>query len=125
MTSMQYAWLLCLMGGILVLMMLWAMTRLSARMLVLSWMLATVSISLATKPLVSSSFATTNCVLRKNYIKVNRYPQRMYLQVMSVEEKGNPCKQLSLSTVFTSHPLSSRSFFIKTLFTRLDNPYLS
>ena len=113
------------MGGILVLMMLWAMTRLSARMLVLSWMLATVSISLATKPLVSSSFATTNCVLRKNYIKVNRYPQRMYLQVMSVEEKGNPCKQLSLSTVFTSHPLSSRSFFIKTLFTRLDNPCLS
>ena len=58
-------------------------------------------------------------------MKINKYPESMYLQVVSVEEKGDPGKQLSLSTVFTSHPLSSRSFFIKTLFTRLDNPYLS
>ena len=60
------------MVGILVLMMLWAMTLLSARMLVLSWMLATVSINLATRPLVSSSFATTNCVKGESVKNIKR-----------------------------------------------------
>ena len=53
-------------------MMLWAMTLLSARMLVLSWMLATVSISLDTRPLVSSSFATTNCVKGESVKNIKR-----------------------------------------------------
>ena len=39
-------------------------------------------------------------------MKINKYPESMYLQVVSVEEKGNPGKQLSLSAVFASHPLS-------------------
>ena len=92
------------MGGILVLMMLWAMTLLSARMLVLSWMPATVSINLATNPLVSSSLATTSWRLAKGQCEKTQI--HVYLKIVSVEEKRHPGEQLRFTTIFTSHSLS-------------------